>query len=241
MSPSTKKRLKSKVASKMQDEKLQDKINQPVGKVIERNRLKTVLKNLSLLKLFKSSNSRIQELHRLARRCWYSVLRVPQILQISARDNDVCKKVKEKNAELQEVRALEKKPDYKKAESIKEPKQKTSKQWKLKRGSKGTPAAVTRRKTQKKSKVSKTSKSRGSRTRAQKRKAYVKKPRVVFLKTYHHSLPMGDMKPLDITDQLVWFEGLPTRIHIPGRRIMCRSSALRCFKRSCTRFCSASL
>lgn len=216
----------------MQDEKLQDKINQPVGKVIERNRLKT---------LFKSSNSRIQELHRLARRCWNSMLRVPQILQSSSRDNDVCKKVKEKNAKLKEVRVLEKKPDSKKAEFIKEPKQKTSKEWQAKQGPKGSPAAVTRRKTQKRSKASKTSKRRGSKTRAQKRKAHVKKPRVVFLKTYHHSPPMGDLKSLDITDQLVWFEGLPTRVHIPGRRIMCRSSTLRCFKRSCTRFCSASL
>ncbi|XP_034352367.1 TP53-target gene 5 protein [Arvicanthis niloticus] len=239
MSPPTKKRPKNKVASKMQDERLQDKRNQPVSKVIERNRLKTVLKNLSLLKLFKSSNSRIQELHRLARRCWNSMLRVPKILQISSRDNDVCKKVEQNNAELQGV--LEKKPDSKKAWSKKEPKQNTSKNWKPKQGTKGAPAAVTQRKKQRKSKVSKTSKSRGLQTRAQKRKAYVKKPRVVFLKTYHHRTPMGDMKPLDITDQLVWFEGLPTRIHIPGRRIMCRSSTLRCLKRSCTRLCSASL
>ncbi|XP_052040621.1 TP53-target gene 5 protein [Apodemus sylvaticus] len=222
----------------MQDEKLQDKINQPVSKVIERNRLKTVLKNLSLLKLFKSSNSRIQELHRLARRCWNSMLRVPQILQISSRDKD---KGKQNNPELQEVRVLEKKPDSKKAESMKISKRQASKEWKPKQGSKGSAAAMTWRKTQNKSKVSKTSKSRGLRTRAQKRKAYVKKPRVVFLKTYHHRTPMGDRKPLDMTDQLVWFEGLPTRIHIPGRRIMCRSSTLRCLKRSCTRFCSASL
>ncbi|XP_028625444.1 TP53-target gene 5 protein [Grammomys surdaster] len=241
MSPSTKKRPKNKVASKMQDERLQNKRKQPVSKVIERSRLKMVLKNLSLLKLFKSSNSRIQELHRLARRCWNSMLRVPKILQISSRDNDVCKKVKQNNAELQDVRVLEKKSDSKKAQSVKKPKQKTSKDWKPKQGSKGSPAAVTRRKKQTKSKVSKTSKSRGLQTRTQKRKAYVKKPRVVFLKTYHHRTPMGDMKALDITDQLVWFEGLPTRIHIPGRRIMCRSSTLRCLKRSCTRLCSASI
>lgn len=145
------------------------------------------------------------------------------------------------NTELQEVRVLEKKPASKKAESVKMAKRKTSKERRPKQGAKGSPAAMTRRKKQKKAKVSKSSKSRGLRTRAQKRKVYVKKPRVVFLKTYHHRTPMGDMKPLDTTDQLVWFEGLPTRIHIPGRRIMCRSSALRCLKRSCTRFCSASL
>lgn len=42
-----------------------------------------VLKNLSLLKLLKSSNPRIQELHNLAKRCWNSLLRVPKILGIS--------------------------------------------------------------------------------------------------------------------------------------------------------------
>lgn len=149
--------------------------------------------------------------------------------------------MKQNNTEFQEVVVLEKKPDFKKAESAKEPKQKTPKKWEPKQGSKGSSAAMTRRKKQKKSKVSKTSKSRGLQSRAQKRKTYTKKPRVVFLKAYHHRTPMGDRKPLDVTDQLVWFEGLPTRIHIPGRRIMCRSSALRCLKRSCTRFCSASL
>ncbi|XP_021004906.2 TP53-target gene 5 protein [Mus caroli] len=238
MSPSTKKRPRDKVPSKTQDEKLQDKITQHVSKVIERNRLKMVLKNLSLLKLFKSSNSRIQELHKLARRCWNSMLRVPKILQISSRDKD---KVKQNNIKFQEIRVLEMRPNSKKAESVKEPKQKTSKKWKPKQGSKGSPAAVTWRKKQEIFKVSKVSKSGGLQTRAQKRKTYVKKPRVVFLKTYHHSTTMGKMKALDITDQLVWFEGLPTRIHIPGRRIMCRSSTYRCLKRSCTRFCCASL
>lgn len=160
---------------------------------------------------------------------------------LPVRDNDVCKNVKQNNAELQEVRVLKKKPDSKKAQSVKQLKQKPSRKWKPKQGPKGAPAAVPWRKKQKNSKGSKTSMSRSLHTRAQKRKAYVKKPRVVFLKTYHHRTPMGDMKALDITDQLVWFEGLPTRIHIPGRRIMCRSSTLRCLKRSCTRLCSTSL
>ncbi|XP_015854585.2 TP53-target gene 5 protein [Peromyscus maniculatus bairdii] len=246
MSPSKKKRPKNRVVSKMQDKKLQDKINQPASKLIERNRLKMVLKKLSLLKLLKSSNSRIQELHSLARRCWNSMLRFPKILQISSRDTDVCKKGKQNNEEPQGIRALEKKPESKKAKSIEEPKEKTfnqrlSNQRKSNQRSKRSLAVVPQRKKQAKSKVPKISKSCGLHTRAQKRKPHVKKPRIVFLKTYHHRAPTMDKKPLDVTDQLVWFEGLPTRIHLPGRRIMCRSSTLRCVKRSCTRFCSASL
>lgn len=65
--------------------------------------------------------------------------------------------------------------------------------------------------------------------------------RIVFLKTYQHRTPMGDKKQMEAADQWIWFEGLPTRIHLPGPRVMCRSSALRWVKRCCTRFCSASL
>ncbi|MEJ1279067.1 transformation related protein 53 target 5 [Cricetulus griseus] len=242
MSPSTKKRPKNRLASKVQDEKLQDdKINQPVSKLIERNRLKTVLKNLSLLKLLRSSNNRIQELHSLAKRCWKSMLRVPKMLQISSGDNNVCNKVKQNNGEFQEIRALEKKPESKKAESIGKSKTKTSNGWKSTEGSKGSPAAVPWRKEKAKSKVPKTRASLGLHTRGQKRKPQVKKPQAVFLKTYHHRTPMRDTKPLDVTDQFVWFEGLPTRIRPPGRRIMCRASTFRCTKRPCTRFCSVSL
>ncbi|KAM7326900.1 hypothetical protein ACRRTK_013267 [Alexandromys fortis] len=196
----------------MQDEKLQDKKNQPVSKLIERNRLKMVLKNLSLLKLLKSSNDRIRELHSLARR-----------------DNV---KVTQKNKELQDVLALVKKSESRKAESIEKPNENTSE---------GSPAAASRRKKQAKSKVPKIAKNHGLLTRDQKRKPHVKEPRIVFLKIYNHRTPKMNMKPLDETDQLVWFEGLPTRIHPPGRRIMCRSSALRRVKRPCTRFCSVSL
>nr|XP_021516123.1 TP53-target gene 5 protein [Meriones unguiculatus] len=228
------------MTNQMQDEKLQDK-KQPVSKLIERSRLRMVLKNLSLLKLLKSSNSRIQELHSLARRCWNSIIRIPKSPQISSGGNNVCKKVKQNNEELQEVRALGKRPEPKKAESVREPKGKTSNEWKPKKKPQGASTAVPQRKKQIKPKVLKMAKSHGLHTRAQKRKHHVKKPRVVFLKTYHHRTSPGDMKPLDTTDQLVWFEGLPTRVHLPGRRIMCRSSALRCIKRACTRFCCASL
>lgn len=126
-----------------QDEKLQDKIRQPIHKVIKRTRLKMVrcsnlaptprsrdphmglllvvtrrdeelnwargskgsgtsprraaasaslvscprqvLRNLSLLKIFKSSNHRILELHNLAKKCWNSLLQVPTILRITSR------------------------------------------------------------------------------------------------------------------------------------------------------------
>ncbi|XP_035313089.1 TP53-target gene 5 protein isoform X1 [Cricetulus griseus] len=232
----------ARVVAAVQDEKLQDdKINQPVSKLIERNRLKTVLKNLSLLKLLRSSNNRIQELHSLAKRCWKSMLRVPKMLQISSGDNNVCNKVKQNNGEFQEIRALEKKPESKKAESIGKSKTKTSNGWKSTEGSKGSPAAVPWRKEKAKSKVPKTRASLGLHTRGQKRKPQVKKPQAVFLKTYHHRTPMRDTKPLDVTDQFVWFEGLPTRIRPPGRRIMCRASTFRCTKRPCTRFCSVSL
>ncbi|XP_040588804.1 TP53-target gene 5 protein [Mesocricetus auratus] len=242
MSPSTKKRPKNRLVSKTKDEKPQDdKINQPVNELIGRNRLKMVLKNLSLLKLLRSSNSRIQKLHTLARRCWNSMLKVPKILQISSGDNGVCKKVKQNNEELQEVMALEKKPESKKAEVMGKPKTKVSSKWKPTEGPKRSPAAVRRRKEKAKSRVPKVPQSVGLHTRAQKRKPRVKKPRAVFLKTYHHRIPMMDRKPLDVTDQFVWFEGLPTRIRPPGRRIMCRASTLRCTKRPCTRFCSVSL
>lgn len=44
-----------------------------------------VLRNLSLLKILKSSNHRILELHNLAKRCWNSLLSVPKILHIASR------------------------------------------------------------------------------------------------------------------------------------------------------------
>lgn len=64
---------------------------------------------------------------------------------------------------------------------------------------------------------------------------------VVFLKNHQQRTPMGDMEQLEAADRWVWYEGLPTRIHLPGPRVMCRSSTLRWIKRCCTRFCSASL
>ena len=66
-------------------------------------------------------------------------------------------------------------------------------------------------------------------------------PRVIFWKTPKDRTPAEGAKQPERVKQRVWFEGLPTRVHIPGPRVMCRSSALRWVKRCCTRFCSASL
>ncbi|XP_047396422.1 TP53-target gene 5 protein [Sciurus carolinensis] len=242
MSPSAK-RPKDKVVSEMQDEKLQDKISQPVCKAIERNRLKMVLRNLSLLKLLKSSNRRIQELHSLARRCWNSVLRVPKMLRISSGDN-ACNEVKKNNEKPQEARFLEKKLETKKEESIEESKETRANEWKpeiaseIKKKEKESTEAVPL--DQVEPEVPRTSGGHGLNTRARVRQLSVGR-RVIFLKTNYHRSSMGDMKQLDVDGQNIWFEGLPRRIHLPGPRVMCRPSSLRWVKRCCTRFCSASL
>ncbi|XP_065775873.1 TP53-target gene 5 protein [Muntiacus reevesi] len=76
---------------------------------------------------------------------------------------------------------------------------------------------------------------------AQTRQPLTGDPRVIFLKTPQGRTPTEGTKQLERANQWVWFEGLPTRVHLPGPRVMCRSSALRWVKRCCTRFCSASL
>ncbi|XP_048203461.1 TP53-target gene 5 protein [Perognathus longimembris pacificus] len=223
-----------------ENKKLQDKTKQTASKRIERDRLKMVIRNLSLLKLLKSSNSRIQELHSLARKCWNSIIRVPKILQISSGDNNVCKKVKEKSEELQKAGSLKKQ-----LESIGEPTEPRSKDWKPKLESKlenkaKEPHVMVPRE-QKCPKGPRTSSGVGLRTRAQGRQLRSKGPQILFLKVYHHRTPMGDKKQPGVDDQWVWFDGLPTRVRVPGPRVMCRPSALRSAKRCCTRFCSASL
>ncbi|XP_006154569.1 TP53-target gene 5 protein [Tupaia chinensis] len=240
MSPSVKKRPKNRVVSKMQDDDPQDKTNQPVSKIIKRTRLKTVLKNLSLLKLLKSSNRRIHELHSLARRCWRSLLRVPKMLCSSSGDN-VSSKVKQNSKVLQEAKCPKNNLESQKAEFTGEPKETKPKEWskvrnKAKRSPEGVPSEQ-----QAEPEVPKTSRGHDLNTGARGRQPPTEGPRVIFLKTNNQKTPMGDMKQLDVADQWIWFEGLPTRIHLPGPRVMCRSSALRWVKRCCTRFCSASL
>ncbi|XP_021545027.1 TP53-target gene 5 protein [Neomonachus schauinslandi] len=235
MSPSAKKRPKNRMVSKIQDEEPQDKIPQPV-KVIGRNRLKMVLKNLSLLKLLKSSNPRIQELHSLAKRCWNSLLRVPKILGISTGSSSVCDRVEQDNEELQEAGCPRKIPEL---ECPGEP------PVGLAGGNRAhqPPVAAHQSEEQVEPELPRTSKGHDLTAcpGAQGRQSPTGDPRIVFLKTYQHRTPMGDKKQMEAADQWIWFEGLPTRIHLPGPRVMCRSSALRWVKRCCTRFCSASL
>ncbi|XP_004858222.1 TP53-target gene 5 protein isoform X1 [Heterocephalus glaber] len=237
MCPSAKKKPKNRVVSKTEDEKLQDKIKQPLYKAIERNRLKMVLRNLSLLKLFRSSNSRIQELHNLARRCWNSMLRFPKIVHVSSGENNVWNKVKQNNEELQEAPCLEKNLESKKVESTGEPKEEPG----IRNMVKGSPATVARKEEQMEAAIPRTSRGHGLNTGAQRSQLATRDPRVALLKTYNYRTPMEDMKQLDVNGQYTWFEGLPTRIHLPGRRVMCRFSKLRWIRRRCTRFCSASL
>ncbi|XP_023570558.1 TP53-target gene 5 protein [Octodon degus] len=245
MCPSAKKKLENRMASKMEEEKLQDKTKQTVYKTIQRSRLKMVLRNLSLLKLLKSSNSRIQELYNLARRCWNSMLRVPKILRASSGENNVCNKVRPNNEELQDATCLEKNLESKKIESTGKPKQARPDEYKEEPRARNmvedSPVTVPRKEEQMEPDFSRTSIGHGLKTGAQKRQLFKRGPRVVFLKTYNYRAPMGDMKQLDVNGQYIWFEGLPTRIHLPGPRVLCRASKLRWVKRRCTRFCSASL
>ncbi|XP_030771688.1 TP53-target gene 5 protein [Rhinopithecus roxellana] len=231
----------------MQDEKPQDETEQPVSKVIERNRLRTVLKNLSLLKLLKSSNRRIQELHKLAKRCWHSLLSVPKILRISSGENSPCNKAKQNNEEFQEIGCSKKELKSKKLESTGDPKKKEYQEWKpqmqsrMSNTAKTSLAAMPWKEKHVEPEVPKTSRDHGLNLGAQGRQLLTEGPRVIFIKPYHNRTSMGHMKQLNVADQWIWFEGLPTRIHLPAPRVMCRSSTLRWVKRRCTRFCSASL
>ncbi|XP_059754141.1 TP53-target gene 5 protein [Balaenoptera ricei] len=225
----------------MQDEEAQDKIQQPVSKVIVRNRLKAVLKNLSLLKLLKSSNPRTQQLHNLARRCWNSLLRVPKMLGVSSGYDDVWDKAEQNKKDLQEAGCPSKKLDSKKSEPLRESEESRPKAAPGERHTAQT--AGPQREEQMQPEVPVTSKGHGLPTDpgAQEGQSPTGDPRVVFLKTRQYRTPMKDMKQLETADQCIWFEGLPTRVHLPGPRVMCRSSALRWVKRRCTRLCSASL
>ncbi|XP_075383778.1 TP53-target gene 5 protein [Tenrec ecaudatus] len=240
MSPTAKKRPRSGVASQTHDEEAQGTRQHPVSKLIERTRLKSVLKNLALLKLLKSSNPRIQELHNLARRCWDSLPRVPKILNISSGDNISPKVKQNNNKELQEAGCPTEKPKPKRLEPTEELKEAKPKKPKLQVDSrvkckaKRSPEAAPRREEQMKQEAPTTSRAPSSQLAS-------RAPQVVFLKPYHLGMPMGDMKQRDRADRWVWFEGLPTRIHIPGPRVMCRASTLRLVKRCCTRYCSATL
>ncbi|XP_004698350.1 TP53-target gene 5 protein [Echinops telfairi] len=250
MSPTAKKRPGSGVASKMHDEEAQGTRQHPVSKLIERTRLKSVLKKLALLKLLKSSNRRIQELHNLAKRCWNSLTRVPKTLNSSSGDN-ISPKVKENNnTELQEAGCSTEKPKPKRLEPTEELKEVKPKKPKLQVDSgvkckaKRTPEAVPQREERRKQEAPRTTReSTCPRARCSQQSSRAPRaPGVVFLKTYGLGMPLGDTKQQrDRADRWVWFEGLPTRIRLPGPRVMCRASTLRLVKRCCTRYCSATL
>nr|KAF6424085.1 TP53 target 5 [Rousettus aegyptiacus] len=244
MSPSVKKRPKHRVVFKVQDEETQDKIRQPVSKAIHQNRLKMVLKNLSLLRLLKNSNPRNQELYNLAKRCWNSWLRVPKVLLISSGNKAVSDKADQNTKEPQKARCSKKKLDSKKLKSVGKPKELKSKVWLgVRNKAQQSLVAVPEREEQMESEVPQTSGGHGLTTcpGARGRQIPTGDSQVVFLKNHQQRTPMGDMEQLEAADRWVWYEGLPTRIHLPGPRVMCRSSTLRWIKRCCTRFCSASL
>ncbi|XP_005392490.1 PREDICTED: TP53-target gene 5 protein isoform X2 [Chinchilla lanigera] len=243
MCPSAKKKSKNRVVSKTGDENLQDKTKQSVYKAIERNRLKMVLRNLSILKLLKISNIRIQELHNLARRCWNLMLRVPTMLHVSSGEDNVSNTVQPNN-ELQEAKCLEKNLELKKRKSTGKPKEARPSEWEYEEPGVSNTApcsrvAVPRTEEQREPDIPRTSRGHGLNRVAQRRQ--LGGPQVIILKTYNYRTRRKDEKQLDVNGQYTWFEGLPTRIHLPGPKVMCRSSKLRWVKRCCTRFCSATL
>ncbi|XP_058143121.1 TP53-target gene 5 protein [Dasypus novemcinctus] len=242
MRPSVKKRPKNRVISKIHYEEPQDTIHHSVSKVIQRNRLKMVLKNLSLLRLLKSWNPRIQELHKLAKRCWNSLFRVPKNLHISR--HDVCNKGKQNDEELQEAECPKEKLESIMLEFTGEPKEMKPKVGRRVRDkAKRSPKMLPQQEEQVEPEFPRTSTSHSltDYSEALGHQLPTENRKVIFLKTHYHRTPMGDMMQLDVADQWIWSEGLPTRVHLPGPRVMCRSSTLRWVKRCCTRFCSASL
>lgn len=161
-----------------------------------------------------------------------------------ARNKAVGDKVDQNTKEPRKARCSKKKLDSKKLRSIGKPKELKSKVWLgVRNKAQQSRAAVPEREEQMESEVPQTSKDHGLTTcpGARGRQIPTGDPQVVFLKTHQQRTPMEDMEQLEVADQWVWYEGLPTRIHLPGPRVMCRSSTLRWIKRCCTRFCSASL
>ncbi|KAK1337704.1 hypothetical protein QTO34_002337 [Cnephaeus nilssonii] len=183
-----------------------------ISKLTERNRLRMVLKNLSLLRLLKNSNPRIQELYSLARRCWNSLLNVPKVLLISSRNNTVCTKMGQNNEGLQEAKCSKKKL---KSKNLGKPKELNSKVRVPEKKKVQQSRAAVPEGEQVEPEVPKTSMGHGLITcpGAWGRQLPTGDPGVIFLKTHR-----GDMEQLEVADQWNWFEGLPRRIHLqdPG-------------------------
>ncbi|XP_051838922.1 TP53-target gene 5 protein [Antechinus flavipes] len=183
---------------------------------VELNQLRTVMKNLSLLKLLKKSNPRVISLHNLAKSCWKLLFQVPQILRVSSRTSSgTSSKLMEMNRAPIEIGDLV-------AKNAKVEKAKANME-KAKRGAK----KATKAKSQCCSFSISSSKVKAT-----------KGSHFIVLKTFPKS---RKATPQNFSKPCTWFEGLPKRIHIPAPRTLCRPSSLRWVKRCCTRFCSATL
>ncbi|XP_055977472.1 TP53-target gene 5 protein [Sorex fumeus] len=234
------KRLRHGGVAKMQDKAFQSKIQQPVRKTIKRNRLKVVLKNLSLLKILKSPNHRIQELYNLAKACWKSLLRVPRVLRTSPRNTKLCKMVKQYDQELQKAGNSQSRQKPENIETKEEPVE----------GEKSVPTLRAREIKTKWPGVAKLLEQvepndpealQGPSGTAwpgggPMGRLPTREPPIVSLKTLHHRTALGVVE-----SQSLWFEGLPTRILVPRPRVLCRPSQWRWINRCCTRSCSFKL
>ncbi|XP_036607764.1 TP53-target gene 5 protein [Trichosurus vulpecula] len=194
------------------------------GKEAELNQLRTVMKNLSLLKLLKKSNARVISLHSLAKSCWKLLFQVPQILRVSSRTSSgTSSQLMEMDRAPIEIGDLV-------AKSAKVEKAKAKAKAKAK-------VEKAKRETKKKTRTKNQCCSFSISSSYSKAKA-TKTSHFIVLKTFPKSYKAT---PQNFSKPCTWFEGLPKRIHIPAPRTLCRPSALRWVKRCCTRFCSASL
>lgn len=169
-----------------------------------------------------------------------TLLTAPLLL---ARNSAVGEEVGQNTGEPQEARCSKKKPESQKLESTGKPKESKPKVGVEESHKAQQSLAAGPERGQVEPKIPGTSRGHGLGTcpGAQGRQLLIECPQVIFLKTHQQRTAKGDMEQLEAGEQGIWFEGLPTRVHLPGPRVMCRSSTLRLVKRCCTRFCSASL
>ncbi|XP_049635432.1 TP53-target gene 5 protein [Suncus etruscus] len=251
MNHPVKKKFKHGVAAMMQNKGSQSKIQQPISKTFKQDRLKVVLRNLALLKLLKNPNHRIQELYKLAKACWNSLLRSPRVFKMSSQHTDVFKMVRcNDDKESQEAGNSQSRQKLEADKSARKPeererstlglrlRERTKTKWLF--------AAKPREKQAELVETNATEALPGQNlttcpSRAGQNRPPTRDPTVVFLKTSQHRTSIGDMKKQNAESQWLWFAGLPTRIHLPGPRVMCRSSRWRWINRCCTRSCSIEL
>lgn len=161
------------------------------------------------------------------------------------REDSVCNKVKPNNEELQDATCLERNLESKQVEPIGKPKEERPNEYEKEPEAgnvvEGSPVAVPRKEEQMDPDIPRRSTGHGLKTATERQQLFKRGLHVIFLKTYNYRTAGVDMKQLDVDGQYTWFEGLPTRIHLPGPRVLCRPSKLRWTNRRCTRFCSASL